>query len=74
MKKRQRGSLQGLLKNREEIKRQNTEALCQQVKRLKKEKPNLSWFYKEIWSGAGLKSNVALDSPWNAQIKDVVVN
>ncbi|WP_158773620.1 hypothetical protein [Cobetia sp. L2A1] len=72
MKKISRGSHQGLLKNREETKRLNTEALWQQVQRLRKEKPNTLWSYKEVWQGAGLKSNVALNSPWNASIKEAV--
>lgn len=73
MKKVQRGGHLGLLKNREEVKRQNTEALWRQVNRLRKEKPNLPWSYKEIWVNAGLRSNVALDSPWNAHIKESIV-
>tara|TARA_B100000700_G_scaffold1794_1_gene2208 strand:+ start:532 stop:981 length:450 start_codon:yes stop_codon:yes gene_type:complete len=72
MKKISRGSHQGLLKNREETKRLNTEALWQQVQQLRKEKPNTLWSYKEVWQGAGLKSNVALNSPWNASIKEAV--
>lgn len=62
----------GLLKNREETKHLNTEALWRQVQRLRKEKPDTLWTFKEVWQGAGLKSNVALDSPWNAHIKDVI--
>ncbi|MAI31027.1 hypothetical protein J3362_13200 [Marinobacter sp. NFXS11] len=72
MKVKQRGSHQGLLKNREETKRQNTEALWRQVIRLRKEKPSSLWSFKEVWSGAGLKSNVALDSPWNAHVKEAI--
>ena len=72
MKKIQRGSHHGLLKNREETKINNTEALWRQVKKLRIEKPGTSWSYKEVWAGAGLKSNVALDSPWNAHIKEVI--
>lgn len=72
MKKISRGSHQGLLKNRQETKLLNTEALWQQVQRLRKEKPNTLWSYKEVWQGAGLKSNVALNSPWNASIKETV--
>lgn len=67
-----RGSHQGLLKNREETKRLNTEALWRQVQRLRKDKPSCRWTFKEVWQGAGLKSNVALDSPWNAHIKEVI--
>lgn len=72
MKSKRRGSHLGLLKNREETKRQNTEALWRQVIRLRKEKPNALWSFKEVWSGAGLKSNVALDSPWNAHVKEAI--
>ena len=72
MKKISRGSHQGLLKKRQETKLLNTEALWQQVQRLRKEKPNTLWSYKEVWQGAGLKSNVALNSPWNASIKETV--
>ena len=72
MKKMTRGSHQGLLRNREETKRLNTEALWRQVQLLRKEKPDTLWSFKEVWQGAGLKSNVALDSPWNASIKEAV--
>ncbi|MBS8269547.1 hypothetical protein ACSEE7_18185 [Halomonas cupida] len=72
MNKISRGSHQGLLKNREETKERNTEALWHQVQRLRKEKPDTLWSFKEVWQGAGLKSNVALDSPWNASIKEAI--
>lgn len=73
MKAKQRGSHHGLLKYREETRRLNTEDLWRQVIRLRKEKPGSVWSFKEVWSGAGLKSNVALDSPWNAHIKEAIV-
>src|SRR5690606_32067875 len=72
MKKSQRGSHHGLLKDREDTKLKNTEELWRQVNKLRKEKPNTSWSYKEVWVGAGLKSNVALDSPWNAHVKEAI--
>lgn len=67
-----RGSQHGLLKNREDTKKQNTESLWKQVERLRKEKGDLVWSFKEIWSGAGLKSNMALNSPWNQHIRDAI--
>lgn len=70
MKKNQK--YQGLLENRELIKQQNTEALWSQVQRMRKEKPDDHWRLKEIWSGAGLKSDVALKSPWNAHIREAI--
>jgi len=63
---------QGLLENRELTKQQNTEALWSQVQRMRKEKPDVHWRLKEIWSGAGLKSDVALKSPWNAHIREAI--
>lgn len=72
MKKSQRGSHHGLLKDREDTKLKNTEELWRQVNKLRKEKPNTPWSYKEVWVGAGLKSNVALDSPWNAHVKEAI--
>tara|TARA_Y100001973_G_C5197854_1_gene335538 strand:- start:30 stop:200 length:171 start_codon:yes stop_codon:yes gene_type:complete len=56
MNKISRGSHQGLLKNREETKRLNTEALWQQVQQLRKEKPNTHWSYKEVWQGRNLST------------------
>ena len=67
-----RGNHNGLLKNREETKHNNTKALWQQVELLHKAKPEVTWTYKEIWSGAGLKSNMALNSPWNAHIREAI--
>ena len=67
-----RGSQTGLLQNREDTKRQNTEAMWKEVVHLRKDKPDATWTFKEVWSGAGLKSNVALNSPWNSHIREVI--
>ncbi|OPE29840.1 hypothetical protein APB20_35005 [Pseudomonas aeruginosa] len=67
-----RGSQEGLKKNRELLKVKNTEAMWSVVVRLRKESPNSLWSYKEVWSGAGLKSNVALNSPWNLHIREAI--
>ena len=72
MKAAGRGSHEGLIRNREETKRLNTDALWRQVQRLRKEKPDELWSMKEVWQGAGLKSNVALNSPWNAHVKEAI--
>lgn len=42
------------------------------IKDLETRKKNVAWTYKEVWSGAGLKSNIALSSPWNAHIRDII--
>ena len=67
-----RGNQIGLLQNREDTKRQNTEAMWKEVVQLRKVKPDSTWTFKEVWSGAGLKSNVALNSPWNSHIREVI--
>lgn len=67
-----RGSQDGLRKNREALRAKNTEAMWKVVVRLRKERPNALWSYKEVWSGAELKSNVALNSPWNSHIREVI--
>lgn len=72
MKMKRNQKHQGLLENRELTKQQNTEALWSQVQRMRKEKPDVHWRLKEIWSGAGLKSDVALKSPWNAHIREAI--
>ncbi len=72
MKNKPRGNQTGLLQNREDTKRQNTEAMWKEVVQLRKEKPDSTWTFKEVWSGAGLKSNVALNSPWNSHIREVI--
>lgn len=71
-KGRTRGSSHGLLQNREDTKKKNTEALWKQIERLRKEKSAQTWSFKEIWSGAGLKSNMALNSPWNIHVRDAI--
>lgn len=70
--KKPRGSLVGLKENREALKVKNTDAMLKVIEHLGKEKPDALWSYKEIWSGAGLKSNVALNSPWNAHVRDAI--
>jgi len=67
-----RGKQIGLLQNREDTKRQNTETMWKEVVKLRKDKPDSTWTFKEVWSGAGLKSNVALNSPWNSHIREVI--
>ncbi len=67
-----RGSQEGLKKNRECLKAKNTEAMWKVVVWLRKEKPNTLWSYKEVWSAAGLKSNVALNSSWNSHIREAI--
>jgi len=70
--KKPRGSLVGLKENREALKVKNTEAMLKVVEKLGKEKPDALWSYKDVWSGAGLKSNVALNSPWNSHVRDAI--
>jgi len=70
--KKPRGSLVGLKENREALKVKNTEAMLKVVEQLGKEKPDALWSYKDVWSGAGLKSNVALNSPWNSHVRDAI--
>jgi len=72
IKNRPRGSQAGLLKNRIETQNRNTQAMWDTIDRLKKLKGREPWTYKEIWSGAGLKSAVAFNSPWNFEIKAAV--
>lgn len=72
MNKNVRGSQKGLLENRKAVKEKNTELLWRQIEILRKKKPGSPWTLKEVWSGAGLKSNVALNSPWNAHIRAVI--
>jgi hypothetical protein len=71
-KNKPRGSQEGLLKNREATRIINTEAMWQVINRLRKENANRIWTYKEVWSSAGLKSSVALNSPWNSHIRDAI--
>lgn len=70
--KKPRGSLVGLKENREALKVKNTDAMLNVIERLGKEKPGALWSYKDVWSGAGLKSNVALNSPWNFHVRDAI--
>jgi triphosphoribosyl-dephospho-CoA synthetase len=71
-KNKPRGNQDGLKKNREDTKVQNTEAMWKVIIRLRKQKAHAIWTHKEVWSGAGLKSNVALKSPWNRHIKETI--
>jgi len=64
-----RGSVRGLKKNREDLKSFNTEALMAVIAQLRIEKPTGKWSYKEVWSRAGLKSQIALNSPWNSHVR-----
>ncbi|NNB52788.1 hypothetical protein [Pseudomonas fragi] len=67
-----KSNLAGLKKNREDLKQRNTSAMLQIIQCLHSEKPNSLWTYKEVWLGANLKSNVALDSPWNKHIREAI--
>jgi chromosome segregation ATPase len=70
--KTQRGSQDGLRKSKELLKIKNTELMWEVIIRLRKEKGNDLWSYKDVWSGAGLKSAVALNSPWNSHVKGAI--
>ncbi len=70
--KKPRGSLVGLKENREALKVKNTDAMLKVIERLGKEKSDALWSYKDVWSGAGLKSNVDLNRPWNAHVRDAI--
>lgn len=72
MKNKPRGSQSGLKKNREDTKAKNTSAMWEVIQRLRKEKPSVVWTYKEVWQGAGLKSHVPLQSPWNASLRGAI--
>jgi hypothetical protein len=74
MSSKRRGSVKGLQQNREELKTRNTERMTQVILSLEIVKPDELWSLKEVWSGAGLKSNVALDSPWNKHIREAVAS
>lgn len=69
MRAKPRGSVIGLKKNREDLKASNTEAMMGVIAQLRIEKPTSKWAYREVWSRAGLKSQIALDSPWNAHVR-----
>jgi len=72
MKGKPRGTTSGLLEYHANNKQRNTICMLQVIDRLRREKPNSKWSYKDVWSGAGLKSQVALDSPWNAHVKSEI--
>lgn len=69
MRAKPRGSFIGLSKNREDLKARNTEAMMGVIAELRVEKHASKWLFKEVWSRAGLKSQIALDSPWNAHVR-----
>lgn len=69
MKAKPRGNVVGLKKNREDLKASNTAAMMEVITQLRIEKPTSKWTYKEVWSRAGLKSQIALDSVWNAHVR-----
>ncbi|MDT4840823.1 hypothetical protein FQZ97_746570 [compost metagenome] len=69
MRAKPRGSVVGLKKNREDLKVSNTAAMMSVIAWLRIEKPTRKWTYKEVWSRAGLKSQIALDSAWNAHVR-----
>lgn len=72
MKKKPRGSTAGLRKLQEDTKKQNSEAMMTIIRQLRIESPARKWTYREVWSKAGLKSQVALDSPWNTHIRNLI--
>lgn len=74
MSGKKRGSQVGLKKNREDTKLTNTSAMLAIIQMLQLEKPGSLWTYKEVWSAAGLKSSVALNSPWNVHVREAVDN
>jgi hypothetical protein len=67
-----RGSQVGLKKSKELLKVKNTELMWAVIARLRKVRGDELWSYKDVWSGAGLKSAVSLNSPWNSHIKGAV--
>lgn len=69
MKAKPRGTTSGLEEYHADTKARNTASMLQAVARLKLNKPHSKWTYKDVWAGAGLKSRIALDSPWNAHVK-----
>lgn len=72
MKNKPRGSTAGLRKIQEDTKKQNSEAMMTIIFQLRIESPTRKWTYREVWSKAGLKSQVALDSPWNTHIRNLI--
>lgn len=73
-KNKPRGNQDGLKQNRELTKITNTESMWKIVNKLRKEKSSSIWTYKEVWSSAGLKSPVALNSHWNSHIRSAIDN
>ena len=69
MKRLIRGSVAGLVRHHQEQKEKNTSEMLKVIARLQVEKALLSWTYKEVWCGAGLKSGVALTSEWNSHVR-----
>jgi hypothetical protein len=69
MKAKPRGTTSGLEEYHADTKARNTASMLQVVARLRLDKPSSKWSYKDVWAGAGLKSQIALDSPWNAHVK-----
>ena len=69
MKAKPRGTTSGLEEFHADTKARNTANMMRVVETLRLNKPNSKWSYKDVWAGCGLKSQVALDSPWNVHIK-----
>ncbi|MFV2949001.1 hypothetical protein [Pseudomonas japonica] len=69
MKAKPRGTTSGLEEYHADTKARNTANMLQVIERLRVDRPNSKWSYKDVWVVAGLKSQIALDSPWNAHIK-----
>lgn len=72
MKAKPRGTTSGLKEFHAHIKARNTASMVRVVEALRLNKPNSKWSYKDVWAGGGLKSQIALDSPWNAHIKEEI--
>ncbi|WP_110946379.1 hypothetical protein [Pseudomonas bohemica] len=69
MKGKPRGSTSGLEDYHDKLRSANTALMLAVIEQLKVIKPDAKWSYKEVWSGAGLKSKVALDSVWNEHVR-----
>ncbi len=61
--------LAGLRRLRKDTKEKNSAALKAIIDRLKVEKPNEKWSYKDICAAANLKSQNSLKAPWNGDTK-----
>lgn len=72
MKAKPRGTTSGLEQFHADTKNRNTAKMLQVIERLRLERPSSKWSYKDVWAGAGLKSQIALDSPWNAHVKEKI--